>query len=76
IGHVSPEAAAGGPIGLLRDGDIIAVDIPGQRLSVQLDDAELDRRRASYSPQQRSLTGYLRRYAAQVTSATTGAVLK
>jgi len=76
IGHVSPEAAAGGPIGLLRDGDPIEIDIPGCTLTVKLDAAELERRRASYEPAARELTGWLKRYASLVTSATTGAVLR
>ncbi|PKO23727.1 MAG: dihydroxy-acid dehydratase [Chloroflexi bacterium HGW-Chloroflexi-1] len=76
IGHVSPEAAAGGPIGLLRDGDIIAIDIPGRRLEVELSDAELARRRAAWRPVRRELTGWLRRYAAIVTSGSEGAVLE
>jgi dihydroxy-acid dehydratase len=76
IGHVSPEAAASGPIGLLRDGDVIEIDIPGCALNAKLDAAELERRRASYQPAARELTGWLKRYASLVTSATTGAVLR
>ena len=75
IGHVSPEAAAGGPIGLLRDGDIVAIDIPGRRLEVELSDAELAQRRVAWQPVRRALTGWLRRYAALVTSGSQGAVL-
>ena len=76
IGHISPEAAAGGPIALLRDGDVIHIDIPGRCLEVKLTEADLQRRRAElppYSP--RPLTGYLRRYAEKVASAGSGAVL-
>ncbi len=76
IGHVSPEAAAGGPIGLLRDGDIVTVDIQGRRLEVALSDAELAQRRAEWRPVQRELTGWLKRYAAMVTSGSRGAVLQ
>ena len=76
IGHVSPEAAAGGPIGLLRDGDIVTVDIQGRRLDVALSDAELAQRRAEWRPVRRELTGWLKRYAALVTSGSQGAVLQ
>jgi len=76
IGHVSPEAAAGGPIGLLADGDRIAIDIPAGRLEVKLSQAQLDQRRKTYKPLRRELTGWLARYASQATSASTGAVLR
>ncbi len=76
IGHVSPEAAAGGPIGLLRDGDIVTVDIQGRRLEAALSDAELAQRRVEWRPVQRELTGWLKRYAAMVTSGSRGAVLQ
>ncbi len=77
IGHVSPEAAVGGPIGLVRDGDLIAIDIRGGSLSVLVADDELERRRASWvKPKPRVTRGYLARYAAMATSADTGAVLK
>jgi dihydroxy-acid dehydratase len=76
IGHVSPEAAAGGPIALVRPGDLIDIDIPGHKLSVQLDDEELaERRKAWKRPEPRFKTGWLARYAAMATSADTGAVL-
>jgi dihydroxy-acid dehydratase len=76
IGHVSPEAAEGGLIGLLRDGDRIRIDIPGQKLEAVLTAAEIAARRAkapAWEP--RPLTGWLRRYAQQVRNAGTGAVL-
>jgi dihydroxy-acid dehydratase len=77
IGHVSPEAAAGGPIGLVRDGDIINIDIPNRRLDVELTDAELAERRRGWTPKQpEGLTGWLARYAKMATSASEGAVLK
>ena len=77
VGHVSPEAAAGGPIGLLRPGDVISLDVPKGRLDVKLSDAELAKRRAAFRPKLRKLTSpWLRRYRAQATSADTGAVLK
>ncbi|MDO8491434.1 MAG: dihydroxy-acid dehydratase [Dehalococcoidia bacterium] len=75
IGHVSPEAAARGPIAAIRDGDMISIDIPGHMLNVELSEAEISRRLAELPPfQPRVTTGYLRRYAEKVTSASTGAV--
>ncbi|MBU6400183.1 MAG: dihydroxy-acid dehydratase [Verrucomicrobia bacterium] len=75
IGHVSPEAAAGGPIALLRDGDLIEIDIVARRLSVQLTARELARRQRSWrAPEPRVQTGWLARYAQMATSASTGAV--
>ena len=77
IGHVSPEAAVGGPIGLLQDGDIIEIDIPNGVLSVRLSDDELARRRAAWTaPPAKVTSGYLARYARMATSADTGAILK
>ncbi len=77
IGHVSPEAAAGGVIGLLENGDVIEIDIPGRKLSVQLSDAELAERLKTWTaPEPRYKTGYLAKYTALATSANTGAVLQ
>lgn len=77
IGHVSPEAAEGGNIALIRDGDTIDVDIPGKTLNVRLSDAELQARRESWKPREPKVKGgYLVRYARNVTSAGTGAVVK
>jgi len=77
IGHVSPEAAVGGPIGLLEDGDIIDIDIPRGVLSVRLSEQELEKRRAAWSaPQPKITSSYLARYAKMATSADTGAILK
>ncbi len=77
IGHVSPEAAAGGTIGLLRTGDMIDIDIPGRKLSVRLSDAELAERRKNWvRPEPRCKTGYLAKYTAMATSASSGAILK
>ena len=77
IGHVSPEAAVGGPIGLLKDGDIIDIDIPKGVLSVRLSDQELEKRRAAWSaPKLKITSSYLARYAKMATSADTGAILK
>jgi len=77
IGHVSPEAAAGGPIAALRDGDVVHIDIPNHRLEVDLTDAEIERRLAEAKPPRREIPSrWLRRYASLVTSANTGAVLR
>ncbi|MHB1318563.1 MAG: dihydroxy-acid dehydratase, partial [Anaerolineae bacterium] len=76
IGHVSPEAAARGPIAAVRDGDLITIDIPNQRLELKVSDAEIERRLAALPPfEPRVTSGYLRRYAKLVTSASTGAIL-
>ena len=77
VGHVSPEAAAGGPIALVRPGDTIEIDIPARRLSLLVSNEELVRRRAAWQrPRPKIDYGYLARYAAAVTSADTGAVLR
>ena len=76
IGHVSPEAMAGGLIGLIRNGDTIHIDIPNRILEVELSEEEIEARRADYvKPEPKVKTGYLARYAKLVTSANTGAVL-
>jgi dihydroxy-acid dehydratase len=77
IGHVSPEAAVGGPIGLLRDGDMIDIDIPSGVLAVRLSEQELAERRRSWTPPKPKVTSsWLSRYAKMATSADTGAILK
>ena len=77
IGHVSPEAAAGGEIGLIQDGDLITIDIPSYSIHLNVDDAELQARRAAYvAPEKPPVSGWLKRYARLVTSANTGAVLE
>jgi dihydroxy-acid dehydratase len=77
IGHVSPEAAAGGPIGLVEPGDIIEIDIPGRTLTLCVEAAELARRKATWKrPPAKVDHGYLGRYASMVTSADSGAVLR
>ncbi len=77
VGHISPEAAVGGPIGLLKDGDIIEVDIPNNSLDVKLSDEELAERRDVWTkPKPRITEGSLGKYASMATSADTGAVLK
>jgi dihydroxy-acid dehydratase len=76
IGHVSPEAVDGGPIGLLQDGDVIDVDIPGKRIDVTLSPAEIEARKKAFVPKRKQLRGYLARYAKNVTSASTGALIR
>ena len=77
IGHVSPEAAVGGPIALLRDGDPIEIDIPRHVLNVKVSDDDLAHRRAEWQPRPPKINyGYLAKYAAMATSANTGAILK
>jgi len=77
IGHISPEAAEGGPIALVKEGDRISIDIPRKKLSLNVSDAELEKRRKSLKPWTPLITsGYLARYAKMVTSASTGAVFK
>jgi dihydroxy-acid dehydratase len=76
IGHVSPEAAHGGPIALVKDGDEITIDIPAKRVDLNVSQEELDRRRSEWkAPTPKITEGYLARYAAMVTSAAQGAVL-
>ncbi len=77
IGHVSPEAAVGGPIALVEEGDEIEIDIPNNTIQVLVSDEELAKRKAAWKPRQpRITTGYLARYAKSVTSGSTGAVLE
>ncbi|MDZ4384332.1 MAG: dihydroxy-acid dehydratase, partial [Nitrospirota bacterium] len=76
IGHVSPEAAEGGPIALIRDGDVIHIDLHERTLNVKITQDELDRRRATWTPPQpKEEKGWLGRYARMVTSGSRGAVL-
>ena len=76
IGHVCPEAAAGGLIGLLKDGDIIDIDIQSCSLSARLTPEEIEKRRAEFKPVQKPVSGYLSRYRQLVTSASDGAIFK
>jgi len=77
VGHISPEAMEGGPIGLLKEGDMITIDIPGRKLTASVSDAEMAARKAVWQPPAPKVTkGYLVRYARMVTSASTGAVVK
>ena len=77
LGHISPEAAEGGPIGLVNEGDMIDIDIPARTITLEVAEAELARRKASWvAPAPKITTGYVGRYAKMVSSGSTGAVLK
>jgi len=76
IGHISPEAAEGGPIAVVRNGDQIAIDIPGKKLNLLISNEELKKRLSKWKPPKKKLKGYLKRYARLVTSANTGATFK
>ena len=74
---MSPEAASGGPIGLVQEGDIIAIDITNKIITLQVSDEELAKRKESYvAPEKQAPTGYLARYAKLVSSADKGAILE
>jgi len=76
IGHISPEAAEGGPIAVVREGDLIEIDIPAKKLNLLISEEELKERLARWKPAQRELRGYLKRYAGLVRSAHTGATFE
>ena len=77
IGHISPEAAEGGPIGLIKEGDTIAIDIPGKKITLKISPEDMKKRRKAFKPKPPVIrSGYLARYARLVTSASTGAVFK
>ena len=77
IGHVSPEAAVGGPIALVEEGDIIKINIPAMTLELDVSDEVLAERKAKWQPREPKITtGYLKRYAALVTSGNRGAILE
>jgi dihydroxy-acid dehydratase len=77
IGHISPEAAEGGPIGFIREGDTIAIDIPGKKITLKISPDEMKKRKKAFKPRPQEIkSGYLARYARLVTSASTGAVFK
>lgn len=75
VGHVSPEAASGGVIGVVQEGDRILIDIPNNRLELLVDEDELARRMQNFVPKTKELSGYLKRYAALVESGAKGAIL-
>jgi dihydroxy-acid dehydratase len=74
IGHISPEAYEGGPIGLVENGDIIEIDIPARTLNLAVPDEEITKRRAVFKPMVREIKGYLARYRQSVSSANKGAI--
>ncbi|MEE8329522.1 MAG: dihydroxy-acid dehydratase [Thermodesulfovibrionia bacterium] len=77
IGHISPEAMEGGPIAIVRDGDIISIDIPKRKIDILVNDKEIEKRFKTWKPSKPKITkGWLARYSALVTSANTGAVMK
>lgn len=76
VGHVSPEAAEGGPIAVVKDGDIIRIDLKHKRLDLVIDEAEIRQRLMMWKPKEKNIKGYLKRYQNLVTSAYTGAVFK
>jgi dihydroxy-acid dehydratase len=77
VGHVSPEAAEGGAIGLVRDGDAITIDVDARIIRVDVPDAELARRREAFRPRKKEVrSSWLRRYAHLVTNAARGAVMR
>lgn len=76
IGHVSPEAALGGPIAFVEDGDLIDIDIPNHSINLLVDEDVLNERKKHFTPRVNEVSGYLKKYASMVTSANTGAVLK
>lgn len=76
VGHISPEAAAGGPIAAIEDGDIVSINVPERTINLEVDDAEIEKRLKDVKPVERNLKGWLRQYQQLATSADKGAVLK
>jgi dihydroxy-acid dehydratase len=75
IGHISPEAAEGGPIGLLREGDRLRIDFPNRRMDILVDETQLAERKLTWRPIKRELNGWLARYQKQVGNASQGGIL-
>ena len=75
IGHVSPEAASGGPIGIVQDGDVISIDIPANTITLEVPQEEIEERMKHFVPKTKELSGYLKRYAQLVSSGSTGAIV-
>ena len=75
VGHISPEAASGGPIGIIKEGDTVLIDIPENKIELCIPEEEFERRMAEFVPKTKELSGYLKRYAALVSSGARGAVL-
>lgn len=76
VGHITPEAASGGVIGVIEDGDIISIDIPANKIELKISDKELKKRLDSFTPKTKHLSGYLKRYAAHVSGGAKGAILE
>ena len=75
VGHITPEAASGGLIGVVEDGDMIRIDIPGNTIELKVDEAILAERMKKFVPKKKELSGYLKRYAALVSGGASGAIL-
>ena len=75
VGHISPEAASGGLIGVVEEGDLILIDIPANKIELLVDEQELERRKSAFVPKKKQLSGYLKRYAQLVSSGAEGAIL-
>ena len=75
VGHITPEAASGGLIGVVQEGDIISINIPENTIELKVDQAELEQRMKTFVPKQKELSGYLKRYAALVSGGASGAIL-
>lgn len=75
IGHVSPEAASGGVIGIVKDGDVISIDIPNNTITLEVPQEEIDERMKNFVPKTKELSGYLKRYSQLVSSGSTGAII-
>ena len=75
VGHISPEAASGGPIGIIREGDTVLIDIPANKIELKISEEEFNARMAAFTPKQKELSGYLKRYAELVSSGARGAIL-
>ena len=76
VGHITPEAASGGVIGIIEDGDIISIDIPANKIELKLSDEEIKKRLDNFTPKTKELTGYLKRYAKSVSGGAKGAILE
>ncbi len=75
VGHITPEAASGGLIGVVNEGDIISINIPENKIELKVPQDELDQRMKNFTPKKKELTGYLKRYAEMVSGGASGAIL-
>ncbi|MBR2432237.1 MAG: dihydroxy-acid dehydratase, partial [Clostridia bacterium] len=76
VGHITPEAASGGLIGIVKDGDIISINIPENKIELKVDEGEIAERLKNFTPKTKELKGYLKRYAQLVSGGAYGAILK